>query len=87
MLSLSIIFMLFGALLPLLHDMQQSIHYKKERAAAFETMHEAAKTMAATGETSGSRTVNETVYTWEFAENLCVSFLDYRQQEETICLE
>lgn len=87
MLSLMIIFMLFGTLLPLMQKMQQTLDDKQLRATAYETMHEAAKTIRATGASSGQRTVNHTVFAWEFEDGLCVSYKNYRLQPVTVCEE
>ncbi|HSJ36609.1 MAG TPA: hypothetical protein VK945_00170 [Planococcus sp. (in: firmicutes)] len=85
MLSLMIIFMLFGTLLPLMQKMQQTLDDKQMRTTAYETMHEAAKTIRATGESYGQRTVNGTVYAWEFETSLCVNYENYRSMPVTLC--
>ena len=81
------LFMLFGTLLPVMQQLQQSIHLKKERMTAFETLHEGAKEMRAFGSAAGERRVNGVVYRWEMAEQLCVHYENYKQAEKTICLE
>lgn len=87
MLSLLIIFMLFGTLLPLMQKMQGSLDEKQLRATAYETLHEAAKRILANGEDSGERTVNGTVFYWMHGEHLCVEFENYRSIPEKICIE
>ncbi|MFD1030712.1 hypothetical protein [Metaplanococcus flavidus] len=87
MLSLLIIFMLFGTLLPLMQKMHQTLDDKQLRTIAFETMHEAAKTIQATGKDFGTRTVNSTVFSWEYGTKLCVDYENYRHLPETICAE
>ncbi|TAA70667.1 hypothetical protein [Planococcus salinarum] len=87
MLSLMIIFMLFGTLLPLMQKMQQTLDDKQMQATAYETMHEAARTILATGSSSGRRAVNGTIYTWEFNSELCVSYNNYRFMPVTVCAE
>ncbi|MCM3611252.1 hypothetical protein M4S82_08275 [Planococcus sp. MERTA32b] len=86
MLSLLIIFMLFGTLLPTVQKMQQTLDDKQLRAAAFETLHEAAKTIKAYGAVRGERTVNGVVFSWDYGSDLCVRYKNYRSLEETICL-
>lgn len=81
------LFMLFGTLLPVMHQLQQSIHLKKERMIAYETLHEGAKEIRYLQNESGKRQVNGTVYRWEMAEQLCVYYENYRQVEKTICIE
>lgn len=85
MLSLLIIFMLFGTLLPLVQKMQQTLYDKSLRLTAFETMYEAAKEIRATGADSGERTVNKVVFSWEYDSQLCVSYKTYRLLPETVC--
>lgn len=85
MLSLMIIFMLFGTLMPLMQKMQQTLDDKQLRMAAYETMHEAAKTIHASGVTSGQRMVNGTLFVWVFDEGLCVNYSDYRSEQVMLC--
>lgn len=87
MLSLLIIFMLFGTLMPLMQKMQQTLHDKQMRMIAYETMHEAAKTIHAKGLSDGQRMVNGTLFAWEFETRLCVNYTDYREEQVTICEE
>lgn len=87
MLSLLIIFMLFGTLLPLMQKMHGTLDDKQMRVTAYETMHEAAKRIWANGEISGVRTVNGTIYSWKHGEHLCVEYENYRSIPETICIE
>lgn len=86
MLSLFIVFLVFGSLLPLIHEMQARLELKKERLAAYETLHEAAKTIAAEGSSEGSRTVNGILYSWQ-AEGHCVEYADFRGEDQRLCLE
>lgn len=81
------LFMLFGTLLPVMQQLQQSLHLKRERMVAYETMHEAAKEMAATENRHGARTVNGRVYSWEMLDRLCVEYDDYRDQRQRVCVE
>lgn len=85
MLSLSMFFIVFGTLLPTFQYTQQAMHLKKEKMIAFETMHEGAKQIAS-GTVSGQRTVDGTLYRWEFSGDLCVSYENYRGEHETVCL-
>lgn len=87
MLSLLMLFMLFGTLLPVMQHLQQSIHMKKERMLAYETLHEGAKEMQALGNTSGERQINGVLYRWEMAEQLCVRYENYKQVEKSLCIE
>ncbi|MCP2034940.1 hypothetical protein L1279_001927 [Planomicrobium sp. HSC-17F08] len=87
MVSLLMLFMLFGTLLPVMQQLQQSLHLKKERMIAVETLHEGAKEMRGFKNTSGERRVNGTVYRWEMAEQLCVHYENYQKAEKTICIE
>lgn len=85
MVSLLIITMLFGTLVPTMQKMHQSLESKQLRGTAYETMHEAAKVILSTGASSGERTVNEVLFKWEYGSELCVSYLDYRLSPVTIC--
>ena len=87
MLSLFIVMLLFGTVLPVAQHMQHSIHMKKERLVAYETMHEGAKEMKASGSLQGQRQVDGTMYEWQMAESMCVSYRDYRGAGKTICLD
>lgn len=87
MLSLLIIFMLFGTLIPLMQKMQGTLDDKQMRVTAYETLHEAAKRIRVNGETSGIRTVNGTIYSWKHGNELCVEYENYRSLPETICVE
>ncbi|MGO1059084.1 hypothetical protein ACTL32_08150 [Planococcus sp. FY231025] len=79
--------MLFGTLLPMMQQLQQSLHLKRERMIAYETMHEAAKEMAATDSRQGERTVNGRTYSWDMLEQLCVEYDDYRNRRQRVCVE
>lgn len=79
------VFLVFGSLLPLVHEMQTRLELKKERYAAYETLHEAAKVIAVSDSDAGSRIVNGIVYYWE-AEGHCVEYTNFRGQEQNICL-
>lgn len=81
------LFMLFGTLLPMMQQLQQSLHLKRERMVAYETLHEAAKEIAATGNVRGERTVNGSAYRWELLERLCVEYEDFRMRSHRECLE
>lgn len=81
------LFMLFGTLLPMMQQLQQSLHLKRERLIAFETLHEAAKEIAATGNVRGERMVNGNSYRWEMLERLCVEYEDFRTSSHRVCLE
>lgn len=87
MLSLLIIFMLFGTLLPLMQKMHGTLNDKEMRLTGYETLHEAAKRIQANGEISGVRTVNGTLYSWTYGEQLCVEYGNYRSLPEIVCLE
>lgn len=87
MLSLLIIFMLFGTLLPTMQKMQGTLDDKQLRATAYETMHEAAKTIKANGLPAGKRTVNNVLFTWEYGSDLCVAYKNYRSLPVTVCVE
>ncbi|MDN7226831.1 hypothetical protein QWY15_05920 [Planococcus sp. N064] len=87
MLSLLMLFMLFGTLLPVMQQLQQSLHIKKERMIAYETLHEGAKEFRALGNAAGERRAGGVVYRWEMAEQLCVHYENYKQVEKTICIE
>lgn len=86
MLSLFMVFLVFGSLLPLAQDMQARLELKKERLAAFETMHEAAKVTAVSNATAGERTVNGIRYVW-FAGGRCVKYTDFRGEDEQLCVD
>ena len=71
----------------MMHHMQQSLFAKKERAAAFETLHEGAKRIQDTGISSGERLLNGVVYSWEMTDRLCVVYENYHGQETSVCVE
>lgn len=85
MLSLLIIFLIFGTVLPVLHGMQANLQLKKERSAAFETMYEGAKEVKAVQHTNGVRIVNGVRYEWELSDRICVVYRNYREKTETVC--
>lgn len=85
MLSLLIVMMIFGTLVPTMLKMQQTLDDKQLRVSAFETLHEAAKIMKATGATSGERSVNAVLFQWEYSGQLCVAYNNYRSSQETVC--
>ncbi|MBU9672771.1 hypothetical protein KQ939_06195 [Planococcus sp. CP5-4] len=80
------VFLVFGSLLPLVHDMQIRLEMKKERLAAYETLHEAAKIIASTGSTHGERSVNGILYLWQ-AEGHCVEYVDFQEKQVRLCIE
>ncbi|MGM0898156.1 MAG: hypothetical protein ACQEV0_09655 [Bacillota bacterium] len=86
MLSLFMVFLVFGSLLPLVHDMQVRLELKKERLAAYETLHVAAKAIASTGSTEGQRSVNGILYSWQ-AEGHCVEYEDFQGEQVRLCIE
>ncbi|ANU12937.1 hypothetical protein [Planococcus halocryophilus] len=81
------VFILFGSLLPVMIGIQQSLQVKKERVSAFETLHEAAREISATGKLQGQRQVNNIFYSWKMEEQLCVEYVDYKEQRRRICIE
>lgn len=81
------LFMMFGTLLPVMQGLQQSLHGKKERLAAYETLHEAAIEVAGFGAARGERKAAGTLYRWEIAEQLCVYYDDFRNEQQKECLE
>lgn len=81
------VFMLFGSLLPVLQGMHEKLQLKKERAAAFETMHEGAIKMQSENAKSGTRTINGIVYHWQLDGRMCVSYNNYKGEPEAICLD
>ncbi|WP_203333016.1 hypothetical protein [Planococcus beigongshangi] len=85
MLSLLLITMLFGTLVPVMQKMQGSLDDKQLRLTAYETMHEAAKTVKASGAASGKRTVNSVEFIWEYGGSLCVMYTDHRGNPVTLC--
>lgn len=87
MLSLMMVFVLFGTLLPVLQEIHEKLELKKERVAAFDTMHEGALEMQAQQTSAGSRTVNGIVYQWEMEDSLCVSYTTFKGVPTAICLE
>lgn len=87
MLSLLIIFMLFGTLMPTMQKMQQTLDDKQLRTTAFETLHEAAKTIKTYGISKGERTVNDVVFSWDYDSALCARYKNYRSSQEIICIE
>lgn len=87
MLSLLIIFMLFGTLLPTMQKMHQTLDDKKLRSTAYETLHEATKVMSVNGSTRGERTVNQVVFSWQYDSDLCVTYNNYRSLTEIVCIE
>lgn len=87
MLSLAMLFMLFGTLLPMMQHLQQSLHAKKERLIAFETLHEAAIEIKGYGSESGERLAGGTYYRWEKTEQLCVFYNDFRNTPKQECLK
>ncbi|WP_106532649.1 hypothetical protein [Planomicrobium soli] len=87
MLSLTIIFVLFGSLLPVLQGMHEKLQLKKERVAAFETMHEGVIEMQAVQVRSGTRKLNGVDYHWQMDGNICVSYTNYKGKPESECLD
>lgn len=87
MLSLFLVMLMFGTVLPMAQHLHHSAHVKKERFTAYETMHEGAKEMKAGGSHKGQRQVDGIVYEWEMADTLCVSYLNYKGQVKTLCLD
>lgn len=86
MLSLFMVFLVFGSLLPLIQEMHIRLELKKERHAAYETLHEAAKQIALKDAEAGTRTVNGIIYSWQ-SEGHCVEYSDYRGEEQRLCLK
>lgn len=86
MVSLSIVFIIFGSLLPVMMGVQQSLQVKKERVSAYETLHEAAREIS-TGVIQGQRVVNGIVYSWQMTDQLCVDYADYKGKREQLCVE
>ncbi|TWT26470.1 hypothetical protein FQV30_10170 [Planomicrobium sp. CPCC 101110] len=87
MLSLAMVFLLFGSLLPVLQGMHEKLQLKRERATAFETMFEGAVQMQSESALRGMRTVNGTVYHWQMERHMCVSYDNYQGEPQVICLE
>ncbi|TWT08186.1 hypothetical protein FQV26_10355 [Planococcus sp. CPCC 101016] len=87
MVSLFMVFIIFGSLLPAMLSVQQSLQEKKERTSAFETLHEAARKISSSGALQGQRTVNGIVYNWEMADRLCVDYADFKGEQEQLCIE
>lgn len=87
MLSLLIVFMLFGTLLPTMQKMHQTLDDKHLQAAAYETLHEAAKMMKIYGSASGKRSVNNVDYLWVYSTDLCVHYENNRAEPKIICVE
>ncbi|ANU28352.1 hypothetical protein [Planococcus versutus] len=87
MVSLSIVFVIFGSLLPVMIGAQHSLHVKKERVNAFETLHEAAREKNATGRMQGQRMVNGILYQWQMSDELCVEYMDYKKQRRQLCIK
>ncbi|WP_237150331.1 hypothetical protein [Planococcus maritimus] len=86
MLSLFMVFLVFGSLLPLAHEMHVRLELKKERLVAYETLHEAARTIASTGRTEGQRSVNGILYSWQ-ADGHCVEYVNFKGKQEHLCVE
>ncbi|HSI67364.1 MAG TPA: hypothetical protein VK947_08120 [Planococcus sp. (in: firmicutes)] len=80
-----ILFAVFGTLAPAIQQMQHSIHLKKERAIAYETLHEAAKQVLATSSTEGVRMVDEMGFYWKYSGSLCVRYESYQGIQKNIC--
>ncbi|WP_033541940.1 hypothetical protein [Planococcus sp. CAU13] len=87
MLSLLIIMMLFGTLVPTFQKMQETLHEKQLQLTAYETMHDAAKIIKATGAVSGQRIVNGVQFSWVYGTGLCVSYENYRLSQVMLCEE
>ena len=87
MVSLFMVFIIFGSLLPAMLSIQQSLQEKKERTSAFETLHEAARKISSTGVLRGQRTVNGIVYSWEMADQHCVDYADFKGRQEQLCIK
>ncbi|WP_142827834.1 hypothetical protein [Planococcus soli] len=87
MLSLFMVFIIFGSLLPVMLSVQQSLHMKKERVSAYETLHEAAREVSSTGSVHGQRKVGGIVYNWQMADLLCVDYADYQGKQKRLCAE
>ncbi|RNF41286.1 hypothetical protein [Planococcus salinus] len=87
MLSLFIVMLLFGAVLPVSQQLQESLQLKKERVAAYETMYEGAKEMKASGSAEGERLVDGVVYSWAIGVSVCVEYENYKGAGEILCLD
>ncbi|MDN7240483.1 hypothetical protein QWY14_01715 [Planococcus sp. N028] len=87
MLSLMMVFVLFGTLLPVLHGVHEKLQLKKERVTAYETLHEGALQMQSEKSTYGTRTVNGVAYQWQMDEYLCVRYNNYKGTPTAICLK
>ncbi|AQQ53009.1 hypothetical protein [Planococcus lenghuensis] len=81
MLSLTIVFILFGSLVPLMQGMHTSLQLKKERVAAYETLYEGARL----GTPGGTRMAEGIRFTWQMTDRLCVYYDNFRNEKETIC--
>lgn len=86
MVSLAIIFVLFGSLVPLMHTMHASLQLKKERVAAYETLYDAAVLHQRSAASSGSRMAEGIRFNWRMTDQLCVEYDNYRGEAEKLCI-
>ncbi|MFC4411133.1 hypothetical protein ACFOZY_11955 [Chungangia koreensis] len=84
MLTIAILFMISGGLIPVLVDMQIQLEDKKRSMHAAETAYQAVLKLSDRGE----REIDGTLYSWMLGEErICVYYLTHKQKEESVCVE
>ncbi|WP_438310730.1 hypothetical protein [Sporosarcina sp. FA9] len=87
MLTLTIVLIIFGTLLPLATKTTAAIHTKKQLMRAAETAYHGSILFKAYGIDSGTHTIDDLNYNWKIGGNfVCVSYLVIDKEEEK-CLD
>lgn len=87
MLSLFIVMVIFGSLLPLSTNLTIALDSKKQSAIAAETGYQAAVHYRTSGQLTGSREHDGRTYQWVVsAASVCVTYESARE-EESRCIE
>lgn len=87
MLSLFIVMIIFGSLLPMSSKLTASLHTKKQSALAVETGYQAAIHYRTSGQLTGSRVHEGLTYDWVVSpDSICVTYRSVRK-EEFKCIE
>lgn len=82
MLSLLIIMLIFGSLLPLASALHAASVNKKQAASAAETAYQAAIHFKRSSQTAGSRIIEKAEYRWVVAERgICVNYETLRGEQ------
>lgn len=76
LLTLTILLVVFGTLLPLATHMTSSLHQKKQTMRAAETAYQGMITYSAYGIRQGTRIIEDVTYDWLIeGDSICVSYV------------